>query len=118
MRSLAFEGKEGKDRWDVLYGAMLVNPEGYARETRRVARRILEKLESIAVPTEDQSGLAKFEFDPENPRELVFEEAEFNLLRDTVDKIPWTRLTIILADKTIEWLDSHKEEKRRVPESV
>jgi hypothetical protein len=110
MRTLAFEGKEGQERWDILYGAMLVNPEGYAREARRVARRVLEKLESIAAPLEDEKVLAKFQFDPTEPRELKLEEGEFTLLRDTVDKIPWTRFAVVLADNTIEWLDSLKKE--------
>jgi hypothetical protein len=109
VRRLAFEGKEGTERWDVLYGAMLVNPEGYAREARRVARKVLEKLEHLGKPVEDLNMLAKFQFDEESgPRELQLEEAEFVLLRDTVDKIPWTRHAVVLADKTIEWLDATK----------
>lgn len=112
MRSLAFEGKDGSDRWDILYGAMLVNPEGFAAQTRRVARRILEKLESIAEPIEDKTMLAKFAFSGEESREIQLEEAEFNLLKDTVDKIPWTRNAIVLADKTMEWLESIQSEKK------
>lgn len=112
MRTLAFAGKEGSERWDILYGAMLVNPEGYAREARRVARKVLEKLEHIAVPVEDKTMLAKFQFDKEgDPRELKFEEAEFVLLKDTVDKIPWTRAAIVLADNVMDWLESIEREK-------
>lgn len=111
MRSLAFAGKEGQERWDILYGAMLVNPEGYAREARRVARRVLEKLESIAKPVADQNVLAKFEFDPAEPQELKFEEGEFTLLKDTVDKIPWTRSSVVLADKVMDWLETIEREK-------
>lgn len=113
VRRLAFDSEESKGRWDILYGGMLVNPEGYGRETRRVARRVLEKLESIAEPV-DNEGIAKFQLgDVANePRELVFEEAEFKLLRSTVDGINWTRHAVILADKTIEWLDTIKEERK------
>lgn len=111
MRRLAFEGKDGRDRWDVLYGAMLINPEGYGRETRRVARRVLEKLESIAEPIEDAQVLAKFQLG-EGPREILLEEAEFRLMKETVDSIKWTRHAVILADKTIEWLESIKESKK------
>lgn len=113
MRRLAFDSNESKIRWDILYGGMLVNPEGYGKETRRVARRVLEKLESIAEPVENE-GIAKFQLGDvvNEPRELVFEEAEFKLLRETIDGIKWTRQSIVIADKTIEWLDSIKEEKK------
>lgn len=111
MRRLAFEGTEGQSRWDILYGAMLVNPEGYAKEARRVARHVLEKLESIAKPVEDQTLLAKFQYDGEEPRELVFEEGEFTLLKDTVDKIPWTRSSVVMADKVMDWLETLQREK-------
>jgi hypothetical protein len=117
MRSLVFEGtEEGSNRWDILYGAMLVAPDGFSHHTRRVARRIIEKLEHLARPVEDPDPkvLAKFEFDKDSgPRELSLEEAEFKLLRETVDKIPWTRHAIVLADKTIEWMDEAKPSEVR-----
>ena len=108
MRSLSFDTtEEGKERWDICYGGLLVNPEGYDKKTRRVMRRTMEKFENIGKPTKDQAGLIRFEMGDEGAA-IVLEEVEYELLLETIDKIRWTGLAVVKADKTVEWLEGTK----------
>ena len=113
MRSLVFENtKEGKERWDLCYGALMLNPEGYAKETRRVARRLLEKFEQDAKAVGTEDSLIRYEM-PDNEVVINLEEAEFSLLKTVFDNTKWARVSIIKADKCMEWLESIQESKPR-----
>lgn len=118
MRSLSFEPKEpDKTRWDICYGGLIINPEGYSGHTRRVVRRIMTKFEDIGKPT-DKGGIVQFELgDAGGTVEL--EEAEYKLLLDTIDeKVRWTQASIKKADDTVLWLESIKEPIREKAESA
>lgn len=119
MRSLSFEpNEEGRIRWDVCYGGLVVNPEGYTGHARRVVRRILGKLEDIGKPTEDQSGLVKFELTDDGGT-IDLEEAEYKILLEVVDeKVRWTRDSIKKADDTVLWLEGIKEPIRKKAENA
>jgi hypothetical protein len=110
MRILRFEpDKEGRIRWDICYGGLLVNPEGYSGHTRRVVSRILSRFEGIGKPVPDAGSIAKFELG-DTGGEVGLEEAEHKLLINILDeKVRWTRESIRTADDTILWLEGIKE---------
>ena len=116
MRSLSFEPKEpDKTRWDICYGGLIINPEGYSGHTRRVVRRIMAKFEEIGKPT-DKGGIVQFELGDEGGT-VDLEEAEYKLLLDTIDeKVRWTQASIKKADDTVLWLESIKEPIREKAE--
>lgn len=113
MRILNFAGKEDTEsfnRFDICYGAIKGNPLGWAKADRKMARRLVRKFEDIGTPIENPTGIAKVELGQE-PVELALEEAEYDLLRKTIDDIPWTK-GWELADDCLIWLDSIQEPKK------
>jgi hypothetical protein len=112
MRTLIFNDPtdtDSKNRWDICYGSILLFPEGFPKETRRVARKILGKFESLAKPIKTDN-LVKFELGQAGT--IVLEDVEHQLLIDTIDGIRWRGEGITTSDDTLLWLESLEDSSK------
>lgn len=114
MRRLSFgTEKVDRDRFDVIYGGFVINPEGFDKKEGRVASRVMRKFEEIGKPiggTVDENKRVKFELGDDGG-DVLLEEAEITLLKEKLEKVRFVGDTVHKQTDALDWLDEIKEEK-------
>lgn len=100
MRNLNFNKEDVQ--YDVCYGAMIT--ASYVGTETRIANRVLEKLEKVGQQNAD--GIYELVSDAE----VKLEEADFALMKRTVESTRWIGRAVRNAVRTMDWLEAIKEE--------
>lgn len=109
MKRLDFSGVEGKERFEILYGGVTGTTRGFqAPSETRVIGKVLDKLESIAKPTETLGlggkTIKSFALD-ETLSDLTIdlEDAEFGLMKECVEAVQWSAAGARKATTVVDW---------------
>ena len=101
MRVIRFKGPQATQMYEILYDGLLNTTRGFeAPSETRVHGRILDKMESIGIPTE-RGGVATFTLAPPDG-EVVVEDAEYQLMAESLKAVRWLARAARVATAAME----------------
>lgn len=100
---------ESKERFDLIYEALAFSTRPMKGPDLRICAKLFDKLETLGNFTEEKGGRRIFIYNNEGG-DLKLENAEYNLLKETLDFVEWNAYGARKAAPVLEWLASLKED--------
>ena len=111
MRTLTF-GPDDKEKYDLIYEAFAVTERPFKGADLRIAAKIFDKLESLGAYSTSRGNINMHVF--KAPGEIKFEEAEFSVLKESLQAVTWNAAGARKAAPVLDWIDGIKEDSAKL----